>query len=193
MSATCCPNYDGEALPPLRALEDNWVFYIGSFSKILAPALRVGWVIVPEPLVSVLSALKEGSDINTATFAQRTIATYLETGHLTDHITVLRQEYRSRRDAMLHAVTRYFPAGTRCFQPRHGMFLWVELSTAVDMEALLKAAVEQKKVAFVPGLAFSVKKNHAVDRSIRLNFSLCDPERIVQGIILLGELLSELA
>jgi 2-aminoadipate transaminase len=76
--------YDGEPLPPLRALEPDWVFYIGSFSKILAPALRVGWVILPEALVPVLSALKEGSDINTATFSQRTVAAYLEMGELSN-------------------------------------------------------------------------------------------------------------
>lgn len=185
--------YEGESLPPLRALEPDWVFYIGSFSKILAPALRVGWVIVPESLVPLLSALKEGSDINTGTFAQRTVAAYLEMEQLSSHIANLRQAYRFRRDSMLNAVTRYLPSGTRCYQPRNGMFVWVELPAAVAMETLLKTAVEQKKIAFVPGQAFSVKKNNAVDRSIRLNFSHCDPEHIVQGIALLGALLSELA
>jgi len=183
---------DSWSLPPLRALEDDWVFYIGSFSKILAPALRVGWVIFPESLVSVLSALKEGSDINTATFSQRTIAAYLEMGQLSDHIADLRQAYGLRRDAMFHAVTTFFPSGTRCYQPRNGMFLWVELPRAVDMEVVLRIAVEQKKIAFVPGQAFSVVRNHAVDRSMRLNFSRCDPEHIMQGIAQLGELLSEL-
>ncbi len=186
-------SYEEESLPPLRALENDWVFYIGSFSKILAPALRVGWVIIPEALVSVLSALKEGSDINTATLAQRTVAAYLEMGYLSDHVTNLQQAYRFRRDTMLRAITTYFPKGVRCHQPRNGMFLWVELPEAVNMEALLKVAVEQKKVAFVPGQAFSVKGNHAVDRSLRLNFSHCDPKHIAGGIALLGELFAELA
>jgi 2-aminoadipate transaminase len=183
--------YDDEPLPPLRALEEDWVFYIGSFSKILAPALRVGWMIVPESLISVLSALKEGSDINTATLSQRTIAAYLEMGQLPNHIADLRQAYRFRRDTMLRAMTTYFPAGTRCSQPANGMFLWVELPEMVDMEMLLKIAVEQKKIAFVPGWAFSVKRNHAIDRSMRLNFSCCNPERIIYGIGRLGELLSD--
>lgn len=185
--------YDGEPLPPLRALEDDWVFYIGSFSKILAPALRVGWVIVPQSLVSVLSALKEGSDINTATFSQRTIAAYLEMGLVYDHIADLRQAYRLRRDVMFQAVTTSFPAGTRCYQARNGMFLWVELPDAVNMETLLKAAVERKKIAFVPGQAFSVVSNLAVDRSMRLNFSRCNEEQITHGIVQLGDLLSEFA
>jgi 2-aminoadipate transaminase len=184
--------YDGEPLPPLRALEHDWVFYIGSFSKILAPALRIGWVVVPKSLVSILSALKEGSDINTATFSQRAAAAYLETGELSHHIALLQQAYRSRRDTMLHAVIASLPKGTRCYQPRHGMFLWVELPRAIDMEMTLKIAVEQKKIAFVPGQAFSVVRNDAVDRSMRLNFSHCNEKSIIQGIALLGELLSSL-
>jgi 2-aminoadipate transaminase len=184
--------YDDQPLPPLRALEDEWVFYIGSFSKILAPALRVGWVVIPQALSPVLSTLKEGSDINTATFSQHIVAAYLEMGELSDHIAVLRQAYRLRRDTMLHAVTTSFPLGTRCSQPRHGMFLWVELPRAIDMEMMLTIAIEQKKIAFVPGLAFSTVRNDAVDRSLRLNFSRCAPELITRGIAQLEELLSEL-
>jgi 2-aminoadipate transaminase len=184
--------YDGESLPSLRALEPDWVFYIGSFSKILAPALRVGWIIIPEAMVSILSALKEGSDINTATFSQRTVAAYLEMELLSDHIAGLQQAYRLRRDTMLRAVETSFPLGTRCSQPRNGMFVWVELPKSIDMEKMLKSAVERKKIAFVPGQAFSVIRNEAVDRSMRLNFSRCNPELITQGITQLGELLSEL-
>jgi 2-aminoadipate transaminase len=108
------------------------------------------------------------------------------------HIAVLRQAYRLRRDAIFHAVTTSFPLGTRCYQPRHGMFLWVELPRAIDMEMMLMIAIEQKKIAFVPGLAFSTVRNDAVDRSLRLNFSRCAPELITRGIAQLGELLSEL-
>lgn len=183
--------YESEPLPPLRALEEDWVFYIGSFSKILAPALRVGWIIVPEFLVPVLSALKEGSDINTVTFSQRAIATYLEMGQLSKHIATLQDAYRLRRDTMLHAITTYFPSGSHCYQPHNGMFIWVELPGAVDMERVLKIAIEQKKIAFLPGSAFSVRNNPAVDRSMRLNFSHCSPASIVQGMSQIGALLSE--
>ena len=181
--------YEDTFLPALRALEENWVFYIGTFSKILAPALRVGWIIVPEPMLSVLAALKEGSDINTATLSQRSIAAYLETRQLPTHITSLRQAYRQRRDAMVTAIKTSFPTGTRYYQPRNGMFLWVELPSPVNMEQLLRTAVTQRKVAFVPGQAFSVHGSQEVESSMRLNFSRCRSEDITYGIAQLGELL----
>ncbi|HJT59264.1 MAG TPA: PLP-dependent aminotransferase family protein [Ktedonobacteraceae bacterium] len=181
--------YDQVALPPMRALEDDWVFYLGSFSKILAPALRVGWIIAPEILLPQLSALKEASDIDTATFSQRTIAAYLATGHLSNHLTQLRQAYGIRRDNMLRALRSYFPGETKWHRPSSGMFVWVELPRQVDTTQVLKAAVERERVAFLPGHAFDVDGSCRSTHCMRLNFSHCRAERIEEGIARLARVL----
>lgn len=181
--------YDGEALPPMRAMNEEWVFYLGSFSKILAPALRVGWIIAPEALIPPLSTLKESSDIDTATFSQRTIAAYLDMGQLEGHLTKLRQEYRARRDTMLHALQAYFPPGVRWYKPGSGMFIWVEVPWAVDMSEVLKVAVERERVAFVPGHAFSASGSRHAAQCMRLNFSNCNAEGIERGIARLARIL----
>lgn len=185
-------SYDRTPEPPMRALDENWVCYIGSFSKILAPGLRVGWMVVPEQLLTRLSVAKEASDIDTATLSQRTIAAYLAAGHLPDHLAQLRHAYRERRDAMIGALQAHFPAETRWSTPNNGMFLWVTCPDGVDTGELLKIAIEQEQVAFVPGIAFSVNQNPAAARSMRLNFSNCSPERIEQGIERLARALKKL-
>jgi len=183
-------NYD-ETLPPMRALDDEWVFYLGSFSKILAPALRVGWIIVPERLIPALSVLKEGSDINTATFAQRTIAAYLEAGHLEGHLAKLRQEYRVRRDIMLQALQISFSSKASWSKPASGMFIWVEFSGEEDMSKILEIAIEKEHIAFVPGHAFDLDENSYSRHCMRLNFSNCNIERIEQGIARLARIIQE--
>jgi len=181
--------YDKMAIPPMRALEADWVLYLGSFSKILAPALRVGWIIAPEALLPKLSALKEASDIDTATFSQRTVAAYLATSHLSGHLVKLRQAYRARRDVMLDALHSYFPAGARWHKPSSGMFIWVELPPEVDTGEVLKAAVERERVAFLPGHAFGVGRSRHAAHCMRLNFSNCNIERIEDGIARLARML----
>lgn len=174
--------YEQGTPAPMRALDEQWVCYIGSFSKVLAPALRVGWLVVPEPLISRLSVAKEGSDIDTATFTQRAIAAYLAAGGLPTHLALLRHEYRRRRDTMISALQELFPPETHWNCPTHGMFLWVTLPKEIDASRLLSLAVEQEQVAFVPGNAFRVANSGNARNSMRLNFSHCEPERIRQGM-----------
>jgi 2-aminoadipate transaminase len=97
--------YGAESLPPLRAYDEQFVFYVGSFSKILTPSLRVGWLVVPEPLIPKLSAVKEASDIDTNTFTQRLISRFLEQEEIETHLSMLRQEYCVRRDTWLLEVS----------------------------------------------------------------------------------------
>jgi 2-aminoadipate transaminase len=175
-------NYDNKHLPPLRALDEDFVFYIGSFSKILAPGLRVGWLIVPESLIPRLSIIKEATDINTSTFAHRVVSAYLAAGHLEGHLTALRREYRVRRDIMINALREHFPCSARWHEPTSGVFIWVELNEGVDTIMLLKTAVEEEQVAFIPGAALSVTPSRRYDNCIRLNFSNCAPEFIKEGI-----------
>lgn len=181
--------YDEVPLLPLRALDSQWVFYTGSFSKILAPALRVGWLIVPEALMLPLSVMKEASDINTSTVTQRAIAAYLAEGYLPGHIALLRREYGFRRDAMVSALAEVFPPTVRWNVPSGGMFLWVTLPEGVDTSLLLGRAIEMERVAFIPGLNFCVGASRHAAHCVRLNFSNCTPERIQEGVRRLARVL----
>lgn len=178
--------YGQSPVAPMRALAEQWVCYAGSFSKILAPALRVGWLVVPEELMLSLSVIKESSDINTATLAQRTIAAYLDSGHHEQHLHRVRQEYRTRRDHMLDALSRHFPEGARWKTPSSGFFLWVELPQEVNASELLKGAVEEEKVAFIPGNVFCVNGSTLGSNCLRLNFSYHGLDLIEEGIARLG-------
>ena len=181
--------YEEKATPPMRALDGEFVFYVGSLSKVLAPALRVGWLIVPEVLVSKLSIVKEASDIDTTTFTQRIITSFLETGELPSHLEKLRREYRLRRDAMLGALETFFPQDARWAKPSSGLFVWVELPSHLDAEKLLGVAIETEKVAFIPGSAFSLRRDVRASNCMRLNFSNCSLPHIEEGIERLGRVI----
>ncbi|MCO5193955.1 MAG: PLP-dependent aminotransferase family protein [Anaerolineae bacterium] len=183
-------NYDGERLPTLRSLEPNWVFYTGSFSKILAPGLRLGWTIAPEWLIPKLTVVKEASDLETSALTQRAVAAYLDTGHLPTHLDLLRTTYRQRRDTMLVALEEHFPANARWTIPSGGMFIWVELDDTIDCADFLQLAIEQEQVAFIPGFAFAVKPGLSRN-CLRLNFSNCSVTAIEDGIGRLGRVLQQ--
>jgi len=184
--------YEGAPPPPLRSHSGRWILHVGSFSKILAPALRVGWLVVPERLIPHLSIIKESSDIDTSTLTQRAISRYLEEDHLPAHVTKLRCEYGARRDAMLRALDEHFPRGARWHKPSGGVFVWVKLPPGINAERLLKIALETERVAFLPGSAFSVDGRGDAANCLRLNFSNSAPERITEGITRLGRVLSRM-
>lgn len=181
--------YDGSGPPPLRVLDDRWVLHLGSFSKILAPAMRVGWIVVPEDLVPRLSALKHSADLDTATFAQRTLAAYLEAGHLPDHLARIRPAYRERRDAMLDALSREMPPGVRWRPPEAGIFVWLRLPRGHDATAILRGAIRDERVAFSPGRAFAVAGAEHADHCLRLSFADSTPDEIRDGVARLGRVL----
>jgi 2-aminoadipate transaminase len=183
-------HYEDGVLPPLRALDGEWVYYVGSFSKILAPALRVGWVVVPEPLVFRLATVKESSDIDTATFTQRMVLSFLDSGRLEGHLERLRREYRLRRDTLLGALEKHMPQGATWTKPTCGMFVWAELPEGSDTTALLARALETEKVAYLPGQAFSVQGGRSAAHCMRLNFSNCEPARIEEAVARLGRVLA---
>jgi 2-aminoadipate transaminase len=172
--------YEGETVAPFRALpggED--AIYLGTFSKVLAPGLRVGWVVAPRPLIARLVMAKQGADLHTDSVAQRAILHYLRHNDLSAQIERLRAVYRERRDAMLSTMARCFPAGVRFTHPEGGLFTWVTLPEGCDGRAILRDAV-QARVAFVPGEAFFVDGSCA--NTLRLNFSHPRPERIEEGL-----------
>jgi 2-aminoadipate transaminase len=182
--------YGDAAAAPLRALDGRWVCYVGSFSKILAPGLRQGWLVVPESWMAALSIAKESSDINTRTFNQLVLTTYLETGLLPGHVDMLRREYRSRRDAMLHALRLHLPEGARWRTPTAGLFVWIELESRVCTDELLRLALEREHVAFLPGRAFSASGAEGA-HCMRLNFSRLPVHDIEEGIRRLGRAVND--
>lgn len=184
--------YDADILPPLRALNGSHIFYLGSFSKILAPALRLGWMVAPPDLIPKLTVAKEASDLESSALTQRAVAAYLDAGHLPAHIQRLRQEYDRRRDAMLKALYKYFPAEAHWTRPKGGMFIWVTLPVEFDTADLLATAVETEQVAFIPGHAFAVP-GHNVRHCLRLNFSNCTVETIEEGIKRLARVINACA
>lgn len=182
--------YEEAPIPPLRALDDEWIFYLGSFSKIIAPALRLGWMAAPEALVPKLTVVKEAGDLESSALTQRAVAHYLAAGHLPAHLARLRRVYGRRRAAMLGALARHFPATARWTEPRGGMFIWVELPMEIDTADLLETAVAQEQVAFIPGFAFALP-GHDVHNCLRLNFSNCTVEQIEDGMARLGRVIGD--
>lgn len=184
--------YGGEPEPPLRALDDKWVFYLGSFSKILAPALRAGWAVVPEELAPRMSMLKHAADLDTPSFSFHAISAYLEAGGLPGHLDTVRAEYRRRRDAMLRALGEHFPPEVRWNRPSSGMFVWAELPPEMDATVLLRTAVETEQVAFSPGDVFASRPGGHARHCLRLCFANNPPERIEEGVRRLGRVLKAL-
>ncbi|HET6230114.1 MAG TPA: PLP-dependent aminotransferase family protein [Longimicrobiaceae bacterium] len=172
----------GQAVPPMRAMDDEWVFYVGSLSKVMAPGFRIGWIVAPERFVPVLGCAKDASDIDTSTFTQALVSEYIESGHFSGHLPRVRDAYRERRDVMLAALARHFPTGARWTVPTNGALIWLDLPRHVDTGKLLKVAVETEGVAFVPGNAFACDGSRAGSNGMRLNFSHPSPKDIEEGI-----------
>jgi len=185
-------SYDDKSTPALRALDDKWVCYVGSFSKTLAPALRAGWLVVSEELMTPLSIIKESIDINSTTLAQRLVESYLDMGHMPARLNKLRREYQRRRDAMLAALQEHLPPQSYWSKPENGFFIWVKLPESLDVNELLEIAVKTEQVAFIPGDAFRVQEDGPHTKYVRLNFSHCTPETIAEGVQRLGRALRHL-
>lgn len=184
-------NYDDNRLPPIKSFDSEWVFYIGTFSKLLAPSFRVGWLVIPEKLHSYLAILKEGSDINTATFSQTMVSKILEKIKLLDHIHLLIDSYKTKRAMLSWALQEYFPKQIVYHLPANGIFFWVKLPECVDINELYICAVKNYQVAFIPGEAFAIIKNTSDKHFIRLNFSMASVEQIREGILRLSKALKD--
>jgi 2-aminoadipate transaminase len=175
-------------LQPLAAQAKETAFYVGSFSKVLAPSLRVGWLVVPKELIPYLAILKESSDIDMAPFSQHVVARMLETGFFPAHLQRLRSEYMRRRDVMLETLQAQFPAGTEWAVPDAGLYVWLRLPERFDTMSALDSALSEYGVAYMPGQAFTPRVSETAQRSMRLNFSYPTAEQIVKGIRSLGDL-----
>ncbi len=191
--------YEGEHLPPVVALDSRFrdncdlcyrgnVIYLSTFSKILAPGLRLAWVVAPPEVIRKLVQAKQGADLHTSTFNQIVAHEVSRGGFLDQHIKLIRKVYGQRRDVMLAAMDRYFPPEVDWTHPQGGLFLWGSMPEYIDSSELIKVAVEQK-VAFVPGAPFypcGGGKN-----TMRLNFSNATPDKIMEGIARLGRVIQD--
>lgn len=172
-------SYDGETPPSIRSLAPERTVYMGSFSKVLAPGLRLGYVVAPAMLRGKLVQAKQATDLHTATLSQMAVHEVVKDGFLDTHIPTIRSLYREQCAAMLGALQRHMPQGVRWNAPRGGMFLWVELPKGIDATAILERAIE-RNVAFVPGAPFFA--GSPVKETFRLAFVTVPPPRIEEGI-----------
>jgi 2-aminoadipate transaminase len=186
--------YEGEHLPPLVVLDrgnlprdDGYTFgnviYLSTFSKTLAPGLRLGWIVAPPEVIAKLVQLKQGADLHTSTFTQVVAYEVARDNFLDEHVKKLRQVYRERRDVMLEALAQNFPSEVTWTHPKGGLFLWVTLPEGMDANELLHEALKQN-VAFVSGDSFFPPNGLGQEgsRHFRLNFTNARPEQIREGI-----------
>ena len=191
--------FEGEHLPPLSVVDSEYrgldgefyngnVIYLSTFSKLLAPGLRIAWAIGAETVIRKLVQAKQGADLHTSSFNQVAVHEVSKNNFLDKHVEIIRATYKERRDAMLEAMDELFPAEVTWTRPEGGMFLFVTLPVGMDATEIFKTAIE-RNVAYVPGAAF-----HAAgggENTLRMNFSYSTPDTIREGIARLGGLLKE--
>ena len=192
--------YEGDHIPSVVYLDSKFrgpngghysgnVIYLSTFSKLLAPGLRLAWVIAPPEVIRKLVMAKQAADLHTSSFNQYVAYEVGKGGFLDEHVKVIRATYKERRNVMLEMMEEMFPSEMRGTHPLGGMFLWGILPEGMDAADALKIAIE-RKVAFVPGAAFHPNGGGA--NTMRLNFSYSSPDTIREGITRLGKVLKEL-
>lgn len=177
---------DADPVPAIRSFDAENVVYLGSFSKTFAPGFRVGWALAPHAVREKLVLAQESATLCPPVFSQFVISTYLANWDWKNQITVFKDMYRARRDAMMDGLAAHMPEGTTWTHPRGGFFVWVTLPEGLDAQALLPRAVTNR-VAYVPGTAFYA--DGLGSRNMRLSYCFPTPERILEGTRRLGEVL----
>jgi 2-aminoadipate transaminase len=180
-------SYKGAPFPKMLNMNPDGVIYMGSFSKVLTPGIRLGYVVAPLPLVRRLELAKQAADLHTAQLTQMVVYEVVKDGFLDEHIPKIRTLYANQCQAMLDAMAESFPAGVTWTKPEGGMFIWVTLPQQIDAMKLLDQAIAAK-VAFVPGAPFYA--NEAETNTLRLSFVTVPPERIREGVAILAKLIA---
>jgi 2-aminoadipate transaminase len=192
--------FEGDHLPSVVSLDNQFrensdacyrgnVIYLSTFSKILAPGIRLAWVVAPSEVIRKLVQAKQAADLHTATFNQMVAFEVARGGFIDRHVWLIRRVYSERRNIMLEAMRQHFPPGVSWTHPQGGLFLWVTLPEGLNSAEVLKIAVE-RKVAFVPGAPFY--PSGGGENTMRINFSNASPEKIREGIARLGAVLHEM-
>jgi 2-aminoadipate transaminase len=188
--------FEGENIPSVVALDSKMqaqnggytgnVIYLSTFSKILAPGLRLAWVIAPQEVISKLVLAKQGADLHTATFNQVVAYEVSRHGFIDEHVKNIVKVYRERRDVMLESLEENMPEGVQWTHPKGGLFLWATLPETISTTEMFPKALEEN-VAFVPGESFFA--NGGGQNTMRLNFSMMPPDRINEGIVRLSHVI----
>jgi len=181
--------FGGDPLPPLYQLDGgDFVIYVGTFSKILSPGIRLGWAVAPPPVMEKIVLGKQATDLCTSTLTQHFVREYFAEGHWREYVASLVEIYRRRRDIMLDALEEHFPAEAEWTEPEGGLFIWATLPEYIDTSDLLAKALRED-VAFVPGQAAYVDERGR--NSMRLNFSGVGDDAIREGVRRIGKTVAE--
>ncbi|SHI53891.1 aminotransferase-like domain-containing protein [Propionispora hippei] len=181
--------FSGDRLPPVKSFDtEGRVIYQSTFSKVLTPGIRVGWICAAPEIMQKYVVFKQGTDLHTSTFSQMQVNKFVELFDIEEHVSKIRQVYRRRRDCMLEAIRREFPDYVTYTEPEGGLFLWITLPAVINARDVLLSCLQQK-VAFVPGGAFFPNGGH--ENTLRLNFSNMTEARIVEGIGRMAGILKE--
>jgi 2-aminoadipate transaminase len=177
--------YEGEDIPPICNLIPERTIYLGTFSKTMAPGLRLGWIVSAESLMKRLIQAKQGCDLHTGTLVQYIANDICQRGILKPHIKKIRKVYKKRRDTMLEALAEFWPEECQWTDPEGGLFLWARVPETIDTDTFLREKALKEKVAYVPGINFYPNSDGGTE-AMRLNFSYAPPDVIVEGIKRLG-------
>lgn len=180
-------SYRAEPLPKMLTMNPSGVIYMGSFSKVLTPGIRLGYVVGPTPLIRKLEQAKQAADLHTSQLTQMVVYEAIKDGFLAEHIPSIRTLYANQCQVMLDALAEFAPEGVKWNKPEGGMFIWVTLPKHIDCMQLLEEAIEQK-VAFVPGAPFYA--NEPEKNTLRLSFVTVPPEKIREGVAMLAKLIA---
>jgi 2-aminoadipate transaminase len=180
--------YEGSPLPTLRSLDEEFIIYAGTFSKILSPGVRLGWTCAPGPVLAKMNLGKQAADLCSSSISQYFVAAYFESGPWEEYVRSVNEIYRRRRDVMLDALAEHFPREAEWTHPEGGLFIWATLPGYIDTTDLLARALEDH-VAFVPGRAAFVDGRGG--SAMRLNFSGVGEDDIREGVRRIGEVVRE--
>lgn len=179
--------FEGTALPPIKAYDEaGYVFYLGSFSKMLAPSVRLGWIVAPISLMPKITVMRESIDLESSILTQEAVYEFVSQGYLEEHLVRFNAANRERRDALLDALDAHLGDIAAWTHPQGGLFVWVTLPEGVDTWAMFQQALE-KKVIYIPGAAFTMDDSGR--NAMRLNFSNVRPELIPEAVRRLSEVI----
>jgi 2-aminoadipate transaminase len=181
--------YEGDPVPTLRSIDGGeFVIYLGTFSKILSPGIRLGWTVAPRPVLEKMNIGKQAADLCSSSMTQHFVAAYFDEGHWQDYLRSLGEIYRRRRDTMLDALAEHLPTEAEWTHPLGGLFIWATLPDYIDTTDLLARALSEN-VAFVPGRAAYLDGRGG--SSLRLNFSGVGEDDIREGVRRIGKVVRE--